>query len=103
MRHARAAQLPTRKGQQPLLFLTAILPQFVDPAPEGALQVLILGVSSTVMEFAILFIYGQLAGSSTCYGPQSTIRKDHEPRRRITADWSRSRAGKIAANVIFAK
>lgn len=45
-----------------LLFFTAILPQFVDPARHVGLQVLILGASSTLMEFIILFSYGQFAG-----------------------------------------
>ena len=45
-----------------LLFFTAILPQFIDPRGRVGWQVLILGVSSTLIEFIILFIYGQLAG-----------------------------------------
>jgi threonine/homoserine/homoserine lactone efflux protein len=45
-----------------LLFFTAILPQFIDPAYPIATQTLILGVSSIVVEFFILLTYGQLAG-----------------------------------------
>jgi len=45
-----------------LLFFTAILPQFIDPHARVGWQVLILGVSSTLIEFIILFTYGQLAG-----------------------------------------
>jgi threonine/homoserine/homoserine lactone efflux protein len=45
-----------------LLFFTAILPQFIDPRHHVGLQVLLLGVSSTLIEFVILFIYGHLAG-----------------------------------------
>jgi homoserine/homoserine lactone efflux protein len=45
-----------------LLFFTAILPQFIDPNYPVAIQVLVLGVSSIVVEFFILFAYGQLAG-----------------------------------------
>lgn len=45
-----------------LLFFTAILPQFIDPNYAVALQILILGVSSIVVEFFILLTYGQLAG-----------------------------------------
>ena len=44
-----------------LLFFTAILPQFIDTHRSVTLQVLILGVSSVVVEFAILFAYGHLA------------------------------------------
>jgi homoserine/homoserine lactone efflux protein len=45
-----------------LLFFTAILPQFIDAHRNVALQILVLGVSSIVVEFIILFSYGQLAG-----------------------------------------
>jgi len=45
-----------------LLFFTAILPQFIDARQSVAFQILILGVSSILVEFAILFTYGQLAG-----------------------------------------
>jgi len=45
-----------------LLFFTAILPQFIDAHHNVAFQILVLGISSIVVEFVILFIYGQLAG-----------------------------------------
>lgn len=45
-----------------LLFFTAILPQFIDARRNLMFQVLVLGISSIVVEFLILFIYGQLAG-----------------------------------------
>jgi threonine/homoserine/homoserine lactone efflux protein len=45
-----------------LLFFTAILPQFIDPRHNLALQILVLGISSILVEFAILFVYGELAG-----------------------------------------
>src|SRR5216683_827411 len=45
-----------------LLFFTAILPQFIDAHHNVAFQILVLGVSSIVVEFFILFTYGQLAG-----------------------------------------
>jgi threonine/homoserine/homoserine lactone efflux protein len=45
-----------------LLFFTAILPQFIDARHNVAFQILVLGISSILVEFLILFIYGQLAG-----------------------------------------
>ncbi len=45
-----------------LLFFTAILPQFIDAHHNVVFQILILGISSIVVEFAILFTYGELAG-----------------------------------------
>jgi len=45
-----------------ILFFTAILPQFIDAHHNVAFQILILGISSIVVEFIILFTYGQLAG-----------------------------------------
>jgi homoserine/homoserine lactone efflux protein len=45
-----------------LLFFTAILPQFINARHNVIFQVLVLGVSSIVVEFIILFVYGQLAG-----------------------------------------
>jgi len=44
-----------------LLFFTAILPQFIDTRYNIAFQVLLLGVSSIVVESLILLAYGQLA------------------------------------------
>src|SRR5881396_1940533 len=44
-----------------LLFFTAILPQFIDTRHNVAFQIFVLGISSIVVEFAILFTYGQLA------------------------------------------
>lgn len=45
-----------------LLFFTAILPQFINPHRNIALQIFVLGASSVLVEFLILFTYGQLAG-----------------------------------------
>ena len=45
-----------------LLFFTAILPQFIDAHGNVVFQILVLGASSIVVEFLILFVYGQLAG-----------------------------------------
>src|SRR5436190_2120056 len=55
-----------------ILFFTAILPQFIDARHNVAFQILMLGISSIVVEFAILFAYGQLAGRalSTARSPR---------------------------------
>jgi len=55
-----------------ILFFTAILPQFIDARHNVAFQILMLGISSIVVEFAILFVYGQLAGRalSTARSPR---------------------------------
>lgn len=45
-----------------LLFFTAFLPQFIRPGTDAALQVAILGVTSTVLEFVLLAGYGIFAG-----------------------------------------
>ena len=43
-----------------ILYFTALLPQFVDPQKPVMPQILILGVSSVMSEFPILFTYGYL-------------------------------------------
>ena len=45
-----------------LLFFTAILPQFIDARRNVVFQILVLGISSFVVEFFVLSAYGQLAG-----------------------------------------
>jgi homoserine/homoserine lactone efflux protein len=45
-----------------ILFFTAILPQFIDAHHNVVFQILLLGISSIVVEFFILSAYGQLAG-----------------------------------------
>ena len=45
-----------------LIFFTALLPQFIDPKGPVGWQVLILGVSSVVVEFFVLCGYGLVAG-----------------------------------------
>jgi threonine/homoserine/homoserine lactone efflux protein len=40
-----------------LIFFTAILPQFIDPAAPVAVQVAILGVSSVIIELIVLCLY----------------------------------------------
>lgn len=41
-----------------VVFFTALLPQFIDPKGQVALQFFTLGVISTVIEFPVLAIYG---------------------------------------------
>jgi homoserine/homoserine lactone efflux protein len=55
-----------------LLFFTAILPQFIDAHHNVAFQIMVLGISSILVEFVILFVYGQLAGRalSTARSPR---------------------------------
>lgn len=45
-----------------LIFFTALLPQFVTPGQPIAMQMLILGLTSTVAEFFVLAMYGYCAG-----------------------------------------
>jgi homoserine/homoserine lactone efflux protein len=44
-----------------LIFFTALLPQFISPSEPIALQMVILGVTSIVIEFFVLAGYGYLA------------------------------------------
>lgn len=44
-----------------LIFFTALLPQFVNPSEPIALQMVVLGVTSIVIEFFVLMGYGYLA------------------------------------------
>lgn len=45
-----------------ILFFGALLPQFVDPAGDVPMQMLVLGATSVVVEFVVLAVYGGLAG-----------------------------------------
>ena len=45
-----------------LLFFTAILPQFIDAHRNVVFQIVVLGITSVVVEFLVLSLYGQLAG-----------------------------------------
>jgi threonine/homoserine/homoserine lactone efflux protein len=44
-----------------LVFFIALLPQFMNPAASVPIQILLLGVSSVVLEFTILSLYAALA------------------------------------------
>ena len=54
LRHGLITQGANPKA---LVFFTALLPQFVDPARAVAPQIAILGVSSIAIEFAVLSLY----------------------------------------------
>jgi threonine/homoserine/homoserine lactone efflux protein len=45
-----------------LVFFVALLPQFIDARGPVAWQVLVLGVTSVVIEFIVLLAYGAAAG-----------------------------------------
>lgn len=45
-----------------LLFFTAILPQFIGARHNVVFQIVVLGITSVVVESVVLSIYGQLAG-----------------------------------------
>ena len=47
-----------------LIFFVALLPQFVDAAQPTATQFLVLGVTSLVVEFCVLGLYGYAAGAA---------------------------------------
>ncbi|HXJ36527.1 MAG TPA: LysE family translocator [Candidatus Eisenbacteria bacterium] len=48
-----------------LVFFTALVPQFVDPAGTVPLQMAILAATTVVVELAVLTTYGALAGRAT--------------------------------------
>lgn len=51
-----------------LVFFTALLPQFIDPAGAVPLQVMILGVSAVLIELAVLGIY-----VAACHGARRWV------------------------------
>lgn len=59
VRHGFVLQAANPKS---LIFFTAILPQFVDPTAPVAVQLLVLGVTSILLEAAINLGWGGLAG-----------------------------------------
>ncbi len=48
-----------------IVFFSAVLPQFIDPHTSIAMQAVILGVTSNIIEFIILFCYGAAAGRAS--------------------------------------
>jgi homoserine/homoserine lactone efflux protein len=59
-----------------LLFFTAILPQFIDPRGAVGLQILVLGVSSVVIELVALTAYAAVASAANTW--------THRPRVGLT-------------------
>jgi len=60
--HAFVVQVANPKA---LLFFTALLPQFVDPALAVVPQMAVLALVSVVIEFGVLFFYASLAAQAT--------------------------------------
>jgi homoserine/homoserine lactone efflux protein len=58
-----------------LIFFTALLPQFVTPNRPIAVQLLILGVTSIVLEFFVLAFYGYLAAQLSRLGQNPRFAK----------------------------
>jgi homoserine/homoserine lactone efflux protein len=53
-----------------IIFFAALLPQFIDPKGELALQVVVLGITSIVIEFLVLLCYGLAAGRAMAVARQ---------------------------------
>ncbi len=58
----RAGLIMKLADPKTMFYFVALLPQFIDPTGDVALQVTILGITSVVIEFAVLMFYGGLAG-----------------------------------------
>jgi homoserine/homoserine lactone efflux protein len=48
-----------------IVFFAALLPQFIDPKGDLVLQVLVLGITSVVIESVVLLCYGLAAGRAS--------------------------------------
>jgi homoserine/homoserine lactone efflux protein len=70
---ARATALQASNPKS-LIFFTALLPQFIDIARPVAFQMLVLGVTSAMIEFVVLAVYGYLAASASRLAQQPRFR-----------------------------
>ena len=68
-----------------LLFFTALLPQFIDPRQDIAAQMVILAVTSIVIEFAVLGMYGYLAARIAHLARSDRFVRSTESRERQPA------------------
>ena len=77
-----------------LIFFAALLPQFIDVNRAVAPQVLVLGVTSVVIEFFVLAAYGYLSARAATIAREPRFVDDHESGQRRHADggWGRGRA-----------
>jgi threonine/homoserine/homoserine lactone efflux protein len=57
-----------------LVFFVALLPQFIDARGAVVAQVLILGVTSVIIEFFVLLAYGAAAGRATALASRPRFR-----------------------------
>ncbi len=53
-----------------IVFFTALVPQFIDAHAPVAAQVVILGITSEVIEFSVLLGYGFAAGRASNWAQQ---------------------------------
>jgi len=53
-----------------IVFFAALLPQFIDPKGDVVLQVVVLGITSIVIEFVVLLCYGLAAGRAMAVARQ---------------------------------
>ena len=66
----RGAFILQASNPKAIIFFTALLPQFIDPHGSIVMQVVILGVTSNLIEFCILFAYGAAAGRASAFARQ---------------------------------
>jgi homoserine/homoserine lactone efflux protein len=53
-----------------IVFFAALLPQFIDPKGDVVLQVVVLGITSVIIEFLVLLCYGLAAGRALAVARQ---------------------------------